>query len=60
MPHFNPFDTDFDGDVDGIDFVEFDHLRPDMLALDDGQPHDHERDALRADHRHDDDKTDKF
>jgi len=23
MPDFNPFDMDFDGDVDGIDFVGF-------------------------------------
>ena len=26
MPGFNPFDMDFDGDVDGIDFLGFDYL----------------------------------
>lgn len=26
MPDFNPFDMDFDGDVDGIDFLGFDYL----------------------------------
>ena len=26
MPEFNPFDMDFDGDVDGIDLLGFDYL----------------------------------
>jgi hypothetical protein len=26
MPEFDPFDIDFDGDVDGIDFLGFDYL----------------------------------
>jgi hypothetical protein len=26
MPDSNPFDMDFDGDVDGIDFLGFDHF----------------------------------
>lgn len=26
MPGFNPFDMDFDGDVDGIDFLGVDYL----------------------------------
>ena len=26
MPDFNRFDMDFDGDVDGIDFLGFDYL----------------------------------
>jgi hypothetical protein len=26
MPDFNPFDMDFDGDVDGIDFLGFHYL----------------------------------
>ena len=26
MPEFNPFDMDFDGDVDGIDFLGFDQI----------------------------------
>jgi hypothetical protein len=26
VPHFNPFDMDMDGDIDGIDFLGFDYL----------------------------------
>lgn len=34
MPDFNPFDMDFDGDVDGIDFLGFDYLVRHVLGYD--------------------------
>ena len=34
MPDFDPFDMDFDGDVDGIDFLGFDYLRRRVLGTD--------------------------
>ena len=34
MPEFNPFDMDFDGDVDGIDFLAFDYLIRHVLGRD--------------------------
>ena len=34
MPEFNPFDMDFDGDVDGIDFLGFDYLIRRVLGRD--------------------------
>ncbi|HUS69331.1 MAG TPA: hypothetical protein VM075_00970 [Anaerolineae bacterium] len=34
MPDFNPFDMDFDGDVDGIDFLGFDYLARRVLQPD--------------------------
>ena len=32
MPDFNPFDTDFDGDVDGIDLLGFDYSLRSVLG----------------------------
>ncbi len=34
MPELNPFDMDFDGDVDGIDFLGFDYLMRRVLRPD--------------------------
>ncbi len=37
MPDFNPFDMDFDGDVDGIDFLGFDYLIRHVLCPDESE-----------------------
>ena len=37
MPEFNPFDVDFDGDVDGIDFLGFDYLMRHVLRRDEDE-----------------------
>jgi len=48
MPDSNPFDMDFDGKVDGIDFLGFDYLMRRVLQpdrdeeADDGSDDDHE------------------
>ena len=34
MPEFNPFDMDFDGDVDGIDFLGFHYLMRRVMRTD--------------------------
>ena len=34
MLDFNPFDMDFDGDVEGIDFLGLDHLMHHVLGTD--------------------------
>ncbi|HUT02686.1 MAG TPA: hypothetical protein VM163_02205 [bacterium] len=46
MPNFNPFDMDFDGDVDGIDFLGFDCLVRRMLRADEDERDDDERNAV--------------
>ena len=40
MFDFDPFDMDFDGDVDGIDFLGFDYLMRSELGV--GQDEDDE------------------
>ena len=34
MPEFNPFDMDFDGDVDGINFLGFHYLMRRVMRTD--------------------------
>jgi hypothetical protein len=55
MPDFNPFDMDFDGDVDGIDFLGFDYLTRHVLKSDQGEEGD---DTSDDDGQADDDKWD--
>ena len=50
MPGFNPFDMDFDGDVDGIDFLGFHYLTRQVL-----QPDEEAEDGWGDDHKADDD-----
>jgi hypothetical protein len=40
MPDFNRFDMDFDGDVDGIDFLGFDYLIRHVLQPEDEEERD--------------------
>jgi hypothetical protein len=61
MPDFNPFDMDFDGDVDGIDFLGFDYLMRRVLQRDQDEPDDGEQNAFRAhDEWCDDDETEDY
>ena len=54
MPEFNPFDMDFDGDVDGIDFLGFDYLVRRVLGTDQGQEEVEDDDDQWEDERSDD------
>ena len=54
MPGFDPFDMDFDGDVDGIDFLGFDYLMRCLLGR--RQPEDADESA--ADRRSSADEED--
>jgi hypothetical protein len=47
MPHFNPFDMDFDGDVDGIDFLGFEYLMRRVLPREEYWRDDGGRNAFR-------------
>jgi hypothetical protein len=40
MADFNPFDMDFDGGVDGIDFLGFDYLARHVLQPEDEEERD--------------------
>jgi hypothetical protein len=61
MPDFNPFDMDFDGDVDGIDFLGFDYLMRRVLQRDQDERDCGEQNALRAhDEWYDDDQTEDY
>ena len=54
MPEFNPFDMDFDGDVDGIDFLGFDYLVRRVLGTEQGQEEVEDDDDQWEDERSDD------
>ena len=55
MPNFNPFDVDFDGDVDGIDSLGFNYLTRCVLRSDGDEQDDDERSASWSDDQWDDD-----
>ncbi len=48
MPDFNPFDMDFDGDVDRIDFLGFDYLTRRVLRPDEDEQDDDDQPYCRA------------
>ncbi|MDH4208058.1 MAG: hypothetical protein OEV76_04215 [Anaerolineae bacterium] len=57
MPGHNPFDMDFDGDVDGIDFLGFDYLVRHVLGYgseEEQAEEDDETNSSPNDHRWDD------
>jgi hypothetical protein len=61
MPDFNPFDMDFDGDVDGIDFLGFDYLMRRVLRRAEDQRDDGRRNAFpNLDEWCDDDETEDY
>lgn len=49
-PDFNPFDMDFDGDVDGIDFLGFDYLMRHVLGPDESEDDHEEAETDEADY----------
>jgi len=55
MPDFNPFDMDFDGDVDGIDFLGFHYLTRHVLQPDEDKEDGNPWEASCIDDERDDD-----
>ncbi len=49
MSDFDPFDMDFDGDVDGIDFLGFDYLMRSVLGPEEEASQEEEEDDPQED-----------